>query len=106
MVVGVVADEDEVVVTVEGNVGVTSHVGVVGERGREVSSGGQVLGNSSLLVAGLGLERAETSTSGDDGSSQDACSDLAGNVVSVPGELSSSNGSNCIIISICITKQL
>lgn len=64
----VAADVDEVVVTIEGNVGVGSHVRVVGERGRESNSRSQVLSNSSLLIAGLGLERTETSSSGDDGS--------------------------------------
>jgi len=68
---------DQVIVSIEGNIRVSSVLGVEGVRWRQGASGSVVPVNNSLsLVVFSSLERRETSSTSDDGSSQDAANDF------------------------------
>lgn len=88
----VVAGKDDVVVSVERNIGVGPHLGVEGERGGELIAVLDPGLDGSGLVGWLRLEGRETSTSGDSGTGGDGSTDLLVDAVSVPGELGGSNG--------------
>lgn len=89
--------------SVEGDIRVSTHVLVEGERRGHVLASLDPCGNGLGLVAELGLESAETTTGGDDGTGLNAGNDFVGNVCSAPGELGGGNrgdvGAACGVVS-------